>query len=133
MEKKEKRLKSEIIADFLDLLKNSEAAYNFNYDEVQRMDWLKTDIEHRFELKKLTSKQRLVLDKQLVSCLLERRVYKDEAEELEPLRNFIVENKPVYNALTKLLGEVRKVEKKHDERSYFPRVMSVEQFNEGVE
>ena len=48
------RAKSEIIAEFLELLREAENSYSFNYDSVNQMDKLKQDILHKFELQQMT-------------------------------------------------------------------------------
>ena len=64
----EKRLKSEIIADFLELLREAENLYSFNYDSVNQMDKLKQDILHKFELQQMTEPELLELDPAGVTC-----------------------------------------------------------------
>lgn len=118
------RKRSEIIADFVKLLEESTSKYGFNYDEVHEKELLATDIEHKFELQELSYHKKAKLAEQLVVCQRERRVFKDEVEELEPLMQWMADNKNMYNSITKLLGEVKKVEKKHESRGYVPRVMT---------
>ncbi len=84
----EKRSKSEIIAEFLELLREAEHSYSFNYDSVNQMDKLKQDILHKFELQQMTEPELLQLDQALIDCLKQRRDYKDAVEELEPIRAF---------------------------------------------
>lgn len=120
------RKKSEIIADFLQLLRECETGYQFNYEMVNKMDLLKTDIEHKFELEPLNAKERAALGKQLVACLKERREYKDAVEEMKVLSVYVGENRAVINGLTQIVGEMRKAEKYHAERTYRPRVLKEE-------
>jgi len=117
------RAKSEIIADFLELLREAENSYNFNYDSVNQMDKLKQDILHKFELQQMTDGEMLELDQTLIDCLKQRRDFKDAAEELEPIRDFLGSNKKFVKQVKQLLGKVRKVEEYHAERSYRPRVL----------
>lgn len=81
------RAKSEIIAEFLELLREAENSYSFNYDSVNQMDKLKQDILHKFELQQMTETELLELDQALIDCLKQRRDYKDTVEELEPIKH----------------------------------------------
>lgn len=120
--------RSEIIGDFVKLLEESTSKYNFNYDEVHEKELLATDIEHKFELQELSYHQKAKLAEQLIVCQRERRIFKDEVEELEPLMQWMADNKNMYNSITKLLGEVKKAEKKHESRGYMPRVMTQDEW-----
>ncbi len=123
------RKRSEIIGDFLKLLEECTAKYQFNYDEVHDKELLATDIEHKLEIQDLNYHQFANLAKSLKQCQKERRVYKDEVEELEPLKNWMAENKNMFNSITKLKGEVKKVEDKHANRGYMPRIMTMEEWS----
>lgn len=125
-----KRKRSEIIEDFLTLLRESDNEYSYNYNGVNKCDLLATDIQHKLEIQNLSHHKYAALAKQLATCQKERRVYKDEVEELAPILDFYEKNKQVYNSLTNLLGEVRKQEKYHVNRAYVPRVMSQEEWEE---
>lgn len=117
------RAKSEIIAEFLELLREAENSYSFNYDSVNQMDKLKQDILHKFELQQMTEPELLELDQALIDCLKQRRDYKDAVEELEPIKAFAEGNKRFVEQTKQLLGKVRKVEEYHADRSYKPRVL----------
>ena len=119
----EKRSKSEIIAEFLELLREAENSYSFHYDSVNQMDKLKQDILHKFELQQMTEAELLELDQALIDCLKQRRDYKDTVEELEPIKAFAEGNKRFVEQTKQLLGNVRKVEEYHADRSYKPRVL----------
>ena len=125
----ERRKRSDIIGDFLKLMEECTAKYQFNYDEVHEKELLATDIEHKLELQDLSYHQFAKLGKELQQCQKERRVYKDEAEELEPLKKWMEENKSMFNSITKLKGEVKKQEDKHATRGYVPRVMTNEEWS----
>ena len=45
----------------------------------------------------------------------------DAAEELEPIEQYVINNQPEIKALERLLGEVRKAERKHENRIYIPK------------
>ena len=123
-----KRLRSEIIEDFLELLREAKPAYDFNHENMNRMDLLATDIDHKFEKIELTYHQYAQLGKKLTECQRERRVYKDEVEELRHIVKWYENNQSAYKSLTQLLGEIRKEEQYHTNRTYAPRVMTHEEF-----
>ena len=83
------------------------------------------DIMHKFELDNLSYKERCKLATTLATSRKDRRFYKDHVEELEPIVNFMSESAhtKAINNLKQLLGEVRKVEKYHSNRTYRPRRM----------
>lgn len=62
---------------------------------------------------------------QLAICRKDRRYYKDKVEELQPLIDFLgeAENKKVIERIKKVLGEVKKEERAHENRFYVPRVL----------
>lgn len=120
--------KSEIIEDFLNLIKDSDCKLKFNNEEVTRCDKLSTDIDHKLELQDLSYHQYAQLGKMQAACQQERRIYKNEVEEYEPIAQWLSNNKQAYNSLTKMLGEVRKQEKYHADRNYMPRVMTLEEW-----
>lgn len=124
-----KRKRSEIISDFLDLLRESVVEYDYNYEEVHRRELLATDLDHKLELQELSYHEYANIAKQIKQCQKERRIYKDEAEELEPLATWMKNNQGTMSNITKLLGEVRKIETKHAERGYMPRVMTMEEWS----
>ena len=128
MAKKQEKSKSEIVEDFLSLLRESESKLNYNSEELNRCDKLTADINHKFELQKLTDGQKAKLGPMQQKCQQERREYKNQVEEYEPIFNWFSTNKEAYKSLTKMLGELRKMENYHKERSYMPRVMTMEEW-----
>jgi hypothetical protein len=126
-----KRKRSEIISDFVNLIKTSEQKYAFNFDEVHRCELLGSDLDHKLELQDLSYHEFARVAKQVRANQQERREYKDEVEELEPIKNWLTNNKVALNTIEKLLGEVRKSEEKHESRGYMPRVMTMEEWNHG--
>lgn len=117
------RKNSEIISDFLQLVEESQSKYNFNYEQVNKQDLLKTDIEHKLELGKPDAKERTKLTKLLIKCLQERREYKDAAEQACVMCDFAEKNKNVMKTLREALGQMKKLENYHENRTYVPRVM----------
>lgn len=54
-----------------------------------------------------------------------RRYFKDRIEEYQPLIDFASDpqNKKIIDKLTQVLGEMRKQERYHNNRTYYPRIL----------
>ena len=114
---------SEQLADFLDLLKDVPASYNYMVDNMKEQDAATQDILHSYELDDLKYKERAKLSTTLGQVRKKRRAYKDGVEELEPLFKFVNDNKRFLDNLRNVLGDVRKAEKYHSGRKYYPRLL----------
>lgn len=122
---KEQKL-SEQISDFLNLLASAPTSYKYMSDKMEEQDKLTQDILHALELENLSYKECAKLATQLKKVRRSRRGYKDSVEELEPIVSFVENNKRFVDALRQCLGEVRKQEKYHSKRRYFPRIITQE-------
>lgn len=122
MNAEEKKL-SEQISTFLRLIDATEQAYPYIEEQLTTQDKLTQDYLHQLELENLKYKGRAKVATQLSLTRQKRRAYKDSLEEIQPIIDYINNNKKVINDLKRLLGEVRKQEKKHTNRKYFPRVL----------
>lgn len=118
---------SDKLAEILNFLHQCSVDYNYFYDKVNEEDKLTQDILHKIELGNLKYEERAKLATILQTNRMDRRFYKDRAEELAPLADFM--NKPetqkTINILKNVLGEVRKAEKSHNNRVYIPRTKKV--------
>ena len=118
---------SEKLAEILGFMHQCEVDYKYFYEKVNEEDKLTQDILHKMELGDLKYEERAKLATRLQTNRRDRRHYKDKAEELAPLADFI--NKPetqrTINLLKNVLGEVRKAEKSHENRVYIPRTKGV--------
>lgn len=122
MNKKETKL-SEQISAFLKLIDATEQAYPYIEEQLTTQDKLTQDYLHQLELENLKYKDRAKVATQLSLNRKKRRAYKDSLEEIQPIIDYINNNKKVIHDFQQLLGEVRKQEKKHTNRKYFPRVL----------
>ena len=118
----EKKL-SEQISDFINLLENSSRSYNYFFEKMQETDKATHDFLHKCEEGTIVYKDRAKYWLRLEKIRQERRAHKDCVEELEPISNYANNNKKVINELRNLLSMVRKQEKYHEKRQYFPRVI----------
>lgn len=114
---------SEMISDFLDYIKSVTDMYNGCNSQMKEEDKLTQDILHKFELEELDYKERNRLGTLLKTNRKNRRYYKDQVELLQPIVDFVNNNKKTLDVLKQILGEVRKTESYHSNRTYHPKVM----------
>jgi len=114
---------SEQIKQFLDFLTEVKNEYNYASEIVGTEDKRTQDLLHAIEFES-HSKERAKIATKLRNSRIIRRENKDIVEVLEPIISFMSDEKNIktLNQLTQLLGQVRKVEKYHENRSYHPRV-----------
>lgn len=119
--KMKQKLKSEIISDFLKLVSKCERENDIAFKEIGIQDKLTVDLLHEMELESYDGRQKTATA--LAHCRQERRYYKDIREEAEILSEWAKEYEKALNMLREALGQMRKVEKYHSDRTYFPRVL----------
>ena len=129
---------SKRIEDFCNFYNEMNKSYTYYYQRVNDCDKLKCDLLHKLELgdyKDRNEKQRLLT--QIERCLKDRRYYKDRVEEIEPFIYIFKDpdksqdNKnrcamTTINHITNCLGQVRKMESYHADRTYKPRILKDE-------
>ncbi len=122
--KKAKAKTSEQLKELIDFIASCNREYRFCKEQIETEDKLTQDLLHHLELNKTSSKERNQIAKELTRARQNRRYYKDRAEEIEPLVTFFetIQNIKVMNQLPQVLGAVRKAEKRHENRTYTPRV-----------
>lgn len=116
---------SEELSNFLNLLHSLPSKYKLAKEELDKQEALTQDYLHSLELNNLSYKQRCKIATKLSKNRKNRRIAKDELEELTPLYNYMTDpaNKKVFDKLTDILGETRKVEKYHSNRQYRNRII----------
>jgi rubrerythrin len=116
------------ISEFLNFIHSLQSRYNLAKEELDKQENITQDLLHSLELDTLTYKQRCKVATQLSHNRKNRRLAKDELELITPLYTYINDpaNKKVFDKLTDILGETRKVEKRHQNRTYYPRVLKSE-------
>lgn len=112
------------LSDFLNLITEAQRDYQWNYDEVNRLDRLTQDYLHKLELGGLDYRGRAKVATQIKDCRQLRRASKDTVEVLEPLMEFINSDrgKNLLNLLRETLGKTRRVEQYMETRSYRRKV-----------
>lgn len=113
------------LADAITFLRECEKEYQYYFDKVGEQEKKQNDLLHFLELDDANYSDRCKTATQLRHCLLERRYYKDRVEERAPIAEFLADpqNKKLLDSLGRVLGEVRRAERYHTNRSYTPRVL----------
>lgn len=111
---------SERISDFCKMIDGAREDYEWNKDEISRLDKLTQDYLHMLELDGLDYKGRAKVATQLTKCRQERRASKDTTQILEPLIVFLdsEKGKNMMNLMREILGKTRKVEENMKTRTY---------------
>lgn len=114
---------SEEIKKFLDFIDECRRLHAIAVDGMKKEEKKLQDFLHAIEFES-NSKERSKICTKLHQSRLERRRNKDMVEELEEIVKFFQEpqHKKTLDQMTQLLGKVRKIEKYHAERTYYPRV-----------
>lgn len=111
---------STYISDFCKMVENAKNNYQWNRDEVNRLDRLTQDYLHMLELGGLDYNERAKVATKMAKCRQERRASKDTVEMLEPLIQFLDSDKGrnMMNLMREVLGKTRKVEERMTNRTY---------------
>ncbi|MBS6195465.1 MAG: hypothetical protein KH828_07790 [Clostridiales bacterium] len=114
---------SEQIKSFLDFVDESRKTYSMSLDSMHLEEKKLQDFLHAIEFEP-SAKERSKICTKLHTSRKERRRYKDIVEEREEIVKFFQDpqHKKTLDQMTQLLGRVRKVEKYHRDRTYYPRV-----------
>lgn len=126
-------LPSKQIENFLDYMRECQEQYNINNSILQESEKEIQDILHKIELEKLLYHEYARLSKDIKKVRQERRKAKDMVMILEPIVNYLGQNKSVIDSLSQLLGKVRKEEKRLENRFYLPKSEKYKSINKGVD
>ena len=114
---------SKQIEQFLNFIRDCESAYTYAYDVVNTEDKRAQDLLHAIEFE--TDLSNLEDYAAIIQASrIKRRVNKDLVETLDPVISFLSDKstRKTMNMMTQVLGRVRKIEEKHENRRYHPRV-----------
>lgn len=116
---------SEQITNFLNFITAAQSHYKFCEDEQKNQEALTQDYLHSLELDELSCSERSKLATKLKTNRKDRRYYKDRVEELEPVVQWASDpvNTKAVNQLKQILGQVRKQENYHKDRTYTPKIL----------
>lgn len=113
---------SENLSETVKLFDELKKQHDYAHERVGECDRKTIDYLHQIELGE--RKDRAKTTTALYRNLTDRREYKDTMEILSPIASWIEKYQPAVNALKLTLGDVRKQEKSHVNRSYHPRVVT---------
>ena len=126
---------SKHIEAFLKFYNQARAEYTYCYNKVNECEKVECDLKHKLELGLYADRnEENRIKTQIKYILRDRRYYKDRVEELEPFMD-LFENKckekenvsracsSAINHISNCLGQVRKAEDYHRERTYKPRIL----------
>ena len=129
---------SKKIEAFLAFYDEAVNTYKYCYEKVNECEKLECDLKHKLELGNYANvnEERRILT-QLKYCLRDRRYYKDRVEELSPFVDlFLSKDKDkdnitrscntTINHMRQALGNVRRAENYHADRTYKPRILKDE-------
>jgi DNA-binding protein YbaB len=105
-----------------DIIKNTPKNYDANYEEVGKIDEEIQDLLHLLEMSDVSATLFLKTAMEIKDLRIKRRVLKDENELLEPLVEVAKNNSSLLQKLDKCVGEIRKINKRLQNRTYTPRV-----------
>ena len=116
---------SEQITNFLNFITAAQSHYKFCDEEMHKHEQLTQDYLHSLELDDLKCSERSKIATKLAVNRKDRRYYKDRVEELEPIIMFFSDqqNKKMLDKLQQVLGQVRKQENYHKDRTYRPKIL----------
>ena len=119
---------SSYISDFCKMVTDVLKNYEWNKEEVNRLDKLTQDYLHKLELDELDYKGRAKVATKLTTCRQLRRASKDTVEVLEPFVTFLESDKGknMMNLLRDALGKTRKAEERMENRTYRYKVLESE-------
>ena len=116
---------SELISTFCEMVDEAKKDYEWNTEEVKRLEKLTQDYLHKLELEPLTYSERAKLATQMKECRILRRKSKDTVEVLSPFVDLIESERGVQmmNFMREVLGQTRKIERAMEIREYRYRVL----------
>lgn len=116
---------SEYIKEFLDFLRQSDTEANIAESILRDADDKTQDILHHIELNECTLYDFICLGIALKQSRQTRRKAKDKLATLLPVCMWVENNEKIIRELEKLLGEIRKEEKRMTSRGYRARTDTV--------
>lgn len=112
--------RSETLSAFLIAVEQFRKDYKTANEDLAAANNELCDHEHRLELEDLNYHKQARIAGELSATLHKRRTAKDAIETLKPICEFYTDprNKLFFDALRNILGDMRKIEKRNEERYY---------------
>ncbi len=121
MEGEERSISTKDIEDILALIREAPRELAAATEEVKYLDDKQQDILHELELVDHSYHEQARLAKSLRELRQQRRLFKDTIERLIPFVNWIEDNKRAIDGLKRVLGDMRKIDNRQDNRVYYYR------------
>lgn len=126
---------SKQLESFLNFYDRAKADYNYALEQLNKCQAYTQDILHSLELDNLSYSERCKLMTKLTACRKDRRYWKDQVEELEPIvsvfctndqskKHDVERNAKVLNLMREALGQTRRQENYHKDRRYTPKIFT---------
>lgn len=127
---------SKQIENFLNFYQKAKSDYEYAQEQLRKCQDYTQDILHSLELDDLPYSERCKLMTKLTACRKDRRYWKDQVEELEPLisvfnittdpakKSEVERNMKTINQLREALGQTRRQENHHSNRTYRPKIFT---------
>lgn len=115
------------IESFLDYLRETEQELHIAEQTEQAANDATQDILHRLELCELENVDAERLAYKLRDVRRQRREAKDRIDQTAPVAAWLEERRTVVKELERLLGEVRKQERRANDRIYTPKTKVLEE------
>ncbi len=115
------------IESFLDYLRETEQELHIAEQTEQAANDATQDILHRLELCELEDVDAERLAYKLRDVRRQRREAKDRIDQTAPVAAWLEERRTVVKELERLLGEVRKQERRANDRIYTPKTKVLEE------
>ena len=112
---------SQQIETFLSFLRECEQQFHIAEADELEANAVTNDIHHDLELAEHSREDLAELAQALSKVRRKRRTAKDAMAELGPVLAWLDENRAVVKSLERLLGEVRRAERRTENRVYTPR------------
>ena len=119
------------LEDFLDYLRETEQLLHMAEQAEQEANDATQDILHRLELVELEPEEAGQLAIRLRDVRRSRREAKDQMAQAAPIVAWLEDHRPVVKELERLLGDVRKQERRARDRIYTPRTSILEEIADG--
>ena len=118
------------LEDFLDYLRETEQLLHMAEQAEQEANDATQDILHRLELVELEPEEAGQLAIRLRDVRRSRREAKDQMAQAAPIVAWLEDHRPVVKELERLLGDVRKQERRARDRIYTPKTNILEEDNQ---
>lgn len=116
--------RSEIISQFLNMLRAAKTEHTGSQDRLKEYNNATQDILHDLELNEHTAEELAELTDRIIAVRRDRRIDKDTFEITEKIVE-VLSKADIQNTIgvfDRLLGQVRKVENYHENRSYHTKI-----------